>query len=138
MKILTAEQQQKLDKITMEKEPTSSLDLMERAANRWTDEFLKYLKILDHINQPIRVGIFCGPGNNGGDGLVIARLLDDKGYDVTVCFVALSDKGSQEFEHNRKRLEGRKIKWIDIVLLGQGCTLDFDQHIDRHRLRVLR
>ena len=48
--------------------------------------------------------IFCGVGNNGGDGLVIARLLNRNGYDVEVFIVEFSDKYSPDFEANFKRL----------------------------------
>ena len=114
MKILTASQQQELDKKTMEKEPISSLDLMERAANIWMHEFERYLSAFKKIDKTHNFGVFCGPGNNGGDGLVVARLLDKMGYKVNCFFVALSDSGSEDFEQNRIRLQGTNVNWIKI------------------------
>lgn len=108
MKILSARQQQRLDQATMDREPISSSDLMERAAKRCTGQILNY------IEKDDRVGIVCGSGNNGGDGLVIARLLDEKGFDVSVYYVALSENGSDEFEQNRSRLKQTEVKWLEI------------------------
>lgn len=125
MKILTALQQKQLDRFTMESEPISSPDLMERAAKTWKYEFDKYLKVYERINKTPRVGVFCGPGNNGGDGLVIARLLSEKGVDVICFHIALSDKGSEDFELNRKRLDATNVKWVKIDESFNGDLTDF-------------
>lgn len=116
MKILTAAQQQELDRRTMENEPISSIDLMERAAFRYT------AKLLPCLSSKTTVGILCGPGNNGGDGLVIARLLSQENFKVNCYFVALSEKGSDEFEENRSRLTTTSVKWI---------TLDSEKSIEK-------
>ena len=50
--------------------------------------------------------ILCGKENNGGDALVIACLLDDLGYAVSVVILEYRDKSSIDFNHNLKRLEG--------------------------------
>src|SRR5690606_9793011 len=49
--------------------------------------------------------IFCGTGNNGGDGLVIARLLINYGIDVEIFIVKFSDKTSEDFDVNFDRLQ---------------------------------
>lgn len=108
MKILTAEQQQELDKRTMENEPISSIDLMERAATCCTDAIFK------HLDKNQTIGVLCGPGNNGGDGLVISRFLDSLQFSVTCYYVALSEKGSDEFEKNRLRLKSTSVEWIEL------------------------
>ncbi|OUD11041.1 hypothetical protein BVC71_04080 [Marivivens niveibacter] len=62
----------------------SGADLMERAGRGVVDEiFKKWPKLALSSGTAI---VVCGPGNNGGDGLVIARLLHDRGWDVTVFF----------------------------------------------------
>ncbi len=114
MKILTANQQRELDRKTIQAEPISSLDLMERAAECWTNQLSGYLEIYKRINKTPHFGIFCGPGNNGGDGLVIARRLDEMGYKITCFFVGNSDSVSKDFEHNRKRLEDTQVNWTQI------------------------
>ncbi|WP_018342700.1 bifunctional ADP-dependent NAD(P)H-hydrate dehydratase/NAD(P)H-hydrate epimerase [Cytophaga aurantiaca] len=76
MKILTAAQIHELDLYTQEVEGITSLELMERAANAFVAWFTK------HTSFQKEVWVFCGRGNNGGDGLAIARLLINRGYKV--------------------------------------------------------
>ncbi len=121
MKVLTAHQQKELDNKTIQGEPISSVELMERAAECWTNQLSGYLDIYKRINKTPHFGIFCGPGNNGGDGLVIARLLDGMGYKTTCFFVAISDTLSEDFEHNRKRLKGTRVNWVQI---DEGIDVD--------------
>ena len=88
-----------MDKYTIEHEPISSIDLMERAASRLTES------LTDVITINTRVFIFCGMGNNGGDGLAIARMLISGGYSsVSVFVVKHSQKGSPDFLVNQERL----------------------------------
>ena len=87
MKILTPTQINQADAITLQRQNISSTELMERAGTKlfgWLDEWLNNSKKIIHI--------FCGVGNNGGDGLVIARLLFEKEYDVAVYILNYSDK----------------------------------------------
>ena len=76
MKVLNAAQMNQLDVYTQEEEQISSLQLMERAAIAFVNYFVQ------HISVEQEVWIFCGKGNNGGDGLAIARLLVLKGFRV--------------------------------------------------------
>lgn len=80
----------------MEEEGISSIELMERAAT-------KVFQQLDEIVRGNAVSIFCGSGNNGGDGLAIARLMLEKGYKCRV-FLLDKKKGTPEYEAN--------LKWI--------------------------
>ncbi|WP_028981286.1 bifunctional ADP-dependent NAD(P)H-hydrate dehydratase/NAD(P)H-hydrate epimerase [Sporocytophaga myxococcoides] len=98
MKILSADQIRALDAFTIQNEPISSIDLMERASATFVNWFI------EHFNPDREVYIFCGPGNNGGDGLAVARLLTQVQYSVKV-FVFPSDKYSADFEINFRRLE---------------------------------
>ncbi|NNE56186.1 MAG: NAD(P)H-hydrate epimerase, partial [Flavobacteriales bacterium] len=98
MKLLTAEQIRKLDQLTIEREPISSLDLMERAALRCVDWiWLKYPKK--------KFAVLAGTGNNGGDGLAIARMLSRRDSDVEVYVFGDRKSGSADFASNLKRLE---------------------------------
>lgn len=95
MKILSANQLKEVDKITTEIQNISSLELMERAASACADWILK-----NYSNKKVFY-VFCGPGNNGGDGLVIARILKSRLYSVTVFItsnIAYSDDFEQNFE----------------------------------------
>lgn len=97
MKIFSAQQIRAWDQYTMEHEPISSIDLMERAAEATTNYLTPFIGSRTVI-------VFCGLGNNGGDGLAVARLLSQKGFNVSVYVLATKAKGSSDFECNLKRL----------------------------------
>ena len=99
MKILSADQVAKADAHTIEHEPIKSIDLMERAAKACFEW------IINRYDKRHAFSIFCGVGNNGGDGLVIARLLTEKGYKVEVIIVAFSDKVSSDYTTNFQRFK---------------------------------
>lgn len=105
MKILTAEQIRKIDAITIEQEPVEPIDLMERAARKCVDW------VVDHFGKPLSLKIFVGPGNNGGDGLAIARLLAENENDVVVFMLTAVEKLSPDCftNFNRLKREGRVI-----------------------------
>lgn len=67
MQILSAKQQRDLDRFTIENEPISSVNLMNRAASRCADEIIGELTLGNSIV------LLCGTGNNGGDGFVLFR-----------------------------------------------------------------
>jgi len=99
MKIFRSEQIKEIDKATIKNEPVESVDLMERAADQL---FRWYIRNFDRSG---RVLIFTGPGNNGGDGLALARLLSVNRFNVEVFFVNISDKTSDDWNINHNRLE---------------------------------
>lgn len=123
MKLLTAAKIRAWDQYTMEHEPVSSLGLMERAAIRCFDAMIQWLKqnkIAYH-----EFAVLCGQGNNGGDGLVIARKLKDAGQRVKVIVLALKENGTDDFQINLQRYEGT-VTWIksadDIEQLPDGVV----------------
>ena len=100
MKILSAEQIRALDKYTIEQQQITSIDLMERAAGKFTEAILELINITDTVY------VFCGMGNNGGDGLAVARMLIAEGFKaVKVYVVKHSDKPSADFLVNEERLK---------------------------------
>ncbi len=118
MKIFTATQIREADAYTIQHEPVSSLQLMERAANACAQWLFRHFE----ANRPFY--IFCGMGNNGGDGLVITRLLRSKGYNATACIVHHSTKASPDHTANREALEQQYPQSIyDIHALGDFPTL---------------
>jgi ADP-dependent NAD(P)H-hydrate dehydratase / NAD(P)H-hydrate epimerase len=110
MKVLTIEQIREADRFTIENEPVASIDLMERAATALLEWFRNRLKT-EQIVQ-----IFCGMGNNGGDGLALARLLINNGYQVFTHIVLYGPTGSPDFKTNLERL--RDIRFATITELG--------------------
>lgn len=102
IKILNSKQIRKADQSTIEQEPISSLDLMERAAKVAVDQ----IEITLLFEKTKQIDIVCGPGNNGGDGFAIARLLCDKGYDVKVLFIDLGVSRTKDCQLNYNRFDG--------------------------------
>src|SRR4051812_17408607 len=97
MKIFSAAQIRQWDAYTIEQEPISSIDLMERAAAACFDWLCK------KFPGNNRYSIFCGTGNNGGDGLAIARMLLRTGNTVSV-YILEGEKRSNDFSENLDRL----------------------------------
>lgn len=108
MKILTAQQVKVADAATVSTKNITSLELMEHAAM----QCFNYIKNnFDVYNSEIKV--FCGVGNNGGDGLVIARLLADINVNVSCFIVHFSENQSKDFKLNYERL--RKYKNVECI-----------------------
>jgi len=103
MKILSPKQIKKLDAHTIEQEPIKSIDLMERASKVFCQWFMSQFP-----NSDTPLFIFCGVGNNGGDGLAIARLLHKQFYKVEVYQLKVSKKITDEYKLNLKRLNSIK------------------------------
>ncbi len=99
MKILNTTQLKALDKATIQKEPIRSIDLMERAAVKCVNWFD------DNIDDSKDIHIFCGMGNNGGDGLAIARHLYDEAFLTATYLVYFSKNMSDDFITNYQRAE---------------------------------
>lgn len=108
MKILTAQQIKQADEFTIKHEPISSINLMERAATKCV-EWLK-----NKYNSEKSFAIFCGVGNNGGDGLVIARLLVKNNYSVKVFVVEFSKIYSPDFKINLKKLKKTNVELVNL------------------------
>ena len=98
MKIFSVSQIKAWDAYTIQHEPITSIELMERAA------MACFSWISQHFNNSDSFKIFCGKGNNGGDGLAIARLLIENGYLVSVYVVENNSTGTSDFEINLERL----------------------------------
>lgn len=124
MRILNANQIRELDAYTIEHEPITSIDLMERASRAFVDWFQQ------RVDGTKKIGIVCGTGNNGGDGLAIARMLYDWGYQVVVWIVKGGAFESPDFRVNEGRLPDR-VQKHEVVddhqeVLFDGCDVLID------------
>ncbi|MDB5235867.1 MAG: hypothetical protein JWR44_2860 [Hymenobacter sp.] len=99
MKILTAAQTRELDHATIQEQGISPAALMERAARAFAEWFFGRFK----PDAAGEILLLCGPGNNGGDGLAIARMLHQANYPVRVALLP-AEKQSADWQHNRQRL----------------------------------
>src|SRR5574344_84391 len=99
MKILSIEQIRQADAYTIDNEPIASIDLMERAATGIFEWLYK------HLSEGKVLKIFCGLGNNGGDGLALARLLFQHDIVSQVFVVHYSEKMSRDCKTNYERLK---------------------------------
>ncbi|HYC86950.1 MAG TPA: NAD(P)H-hydrate dehydratase [Chryseosolibacter sp.] len=111
LKILSARQTRELDAYTIKHEPISSIDLMERACRAFVHWFG------GKFDATKKVGIVCGTGNNGGDGLGIARLLREWDYPVTVWIARGGAGESEDFKTNLRQLQGK----VDITEISAGA-----------------
>lgn len=112
--LLTSAQQKASDAYTMVAEPIESIDLMERAARGMVRA------LLEHTEPFTEVFIFCGMGNNGGDGLAIGRLLNERGFKVTVLQVNHRPQGSPEWQEQTNRYlnaGGHLIPWDEGMII---------------------
>lgn len=101
LKILTAAQTKLADTYTIENQPIRSSELMERACNAFVVAFLN--KFTDRKKT---IAIFCGKGNNGGDGLAIARMLLGEGFRQLNIFITdFKVNATEDFNLNLERLQ---------------------------------
>ena len=94
--LVTSEEMKKYDTYTINEIGIPGIVLMERAALFTTGLILDYCESLKKRKDNLKVLIVCGQGNNGGDGLAVARLLLDHNCNVAVCFVGDREKAGPE------------------------------------------
>lgn len=132
IKMVSAEQMREIDRKAIHERNIPGLELMEHAGRAVADD-------LADAFSPKRVGIVTGKGNNAGDGLVVARLLKERGVDVILVMLAdgqnLSESGRANFEklpdgidlHDRHALPDLEavFKDCDVIvdaILGTGLS----------------
>ncbi len=98
-KILNAGEIRSADSYTISNKPISSIDLMEYASNCFINS------IWDKQFITKKIAIVCGPGNNGGDGLSISRLLKEKNISVKTYFLNISSKISKDCQVNLTKID---------------------------------
>ncbi len=150
-KLLSASQIKQVDRFTIENLNIPSIDLMEKAANQFVHAIIPF------INGKPKIHIFCGTGNNGGDGFAVARILKAKNTSVSVYYHPGALAPSVDCKINQDRLTDIKtlhqesdfpiIDSDDIVidaLMGAGLNRPVDGtletlilHINQSQSKVL-
>jgi hydroxyethylthiazole kinase-like uncharacterized protein yjeF len=122
MKLLTARQIKHWDSYTIMHEPISSPDLMERAASLYTERIDTLVK----EKQFQSVYVFCGAGNNGGDGLVIARRLALAGKNAKAFLIKTGSANTADFDVNLQRMP----KEVEVTVVEHEQQVpSFEQNI---------
>jgi hydroxyethylthiazole kinase-like uncharacterized protein yjeF len=117
--LLTSEQIRWADAYTIAHEPIASVDLMERASKAFVGWFMNHFP-----DKKQSISFYCGTGNNGGDGLAIARILHEHQYKKLHVYIArFSDKASDDFNANLDRLQQTH---IPVTEINKGGVLPDD------------
>ncbi len=104
MELLTAARMRAIEQAAIASGRVTGLGLMERAGAGVVDAVFRRFAGLDRA--PRRAALLCGPGNNGGDGFVVARLLKARGWDIEVLLYGRPDKLTADARTNLSRLSG--------------------------------
>ncbi|QZT38890.1 NAD(P)H-hydrate dehydratase [Halosquirtibacter xylanolyticus] len=125
MKIWRSPQIEQWDRESCAKQNISSVELMYRAASRWTTAFTQKYSLR------YRCILFIGPGNNGGDGLVVAMLLDKLGYEVEIV------AGDQEVAKSKDaRFYYDEVRAMTSIKIVHWCHFEKDQDFDKSTVLI--
>ena len=118
MKILTGSRIREADRYTIAREPIDSIALMERASEsiaQW---------VTGHVRPECPLAFFVGKGNNGGDGLAVARMLHRAGFSCAVYLAFGRDELSEECRFNLERLpRGLPVRPMAEASLPEGTVI---------------
>lgn len=117
MKILSAEQIIEWDQYTIHHEPILSIQLMERAASRCVDW------LLQHYHSAVAYAVFCGKGNNGGDGLAIARMMIANNLQPKIYVLETGHPGTDDFQTNLARIQQSGLATIQFIHTKENFPL---------------
>lgn len=123
MRLVDSKQMQEMDRFTIEEIGVPGMVLMENAARSWVEEAIHY------FTKDQSIFIFCGAGNNGGDGYAIARNLANRGYSCTV--IAVKEPKSDDCKKNASIWShyGKTISW-ETILSGENAISQSDIIVD--------
>src|SRR5690606_38805749 len=121
-----------IEDYTMQQEVITSEKLMERAGQAVANRILQYSDRLHHFERKLHeakyIYVFCGVGNNGGDGFVIARKLFEAGYAIRCVLVKFNDKISVDCLTNYNKFKKLKAETIEIT------NSNFQEKLNQFRL----
>jgi len=124
--VLDAKGLKRADTYSIEQWSISEIELMERAGRKLTEQFLANIKPRYDAN----IVVFCGKGNNAGDGLVMARLLAFS-YPITVVLPGFTEDFSPSMQVNLERLQklGSAVQWLRTSVSGEFTLPAFSNAI---------
>lgn len=125
MELLTAAQMRAIEQAAIDSGEVTGLELMERAGRGVVEAVLEEWPAM--ATAPQRAVVLCGPGNNGGDGFVVARLLKQRGWDVEVYLYGDAEKLPPDAAENYRR-------WCEMGEVGEGEGDWFDRLFFRKRI----
>lgn len=105
--VITAAQAKEIDRYSIEELGMPSIVLMERAALKFTEHVMQWIKM--ELPYEKKFLIVCGSGNNGGDGMACARILSQAGYDCTVFLAGEPEKMTESTKTQWNLLESLSI-----------------------------
>ncbi|MBS1524464.1 MAG: NAD(P)H-hydrate dehydratase [Bacteroidetes bacterium] len=109
--LLIASQIREADAYTIAHGPIASIDLMERASKAFVGWFVNHFP-----EKGKSVAIYCGTGNNGGDGLAIGRMLSQHGYsNLNIKIARFSPGSSDDFNTNLARIKESSVPITEIM-----------------------
>ena len=110
LNLITSAQMRLADAHTISTEPISSVNLMERASKAFISCFRNHFP-----DKNISISVYCGTGNNGGDGLAIARLLKAEDYqNINVKIARFSDHSTSDFDNNFTRIKEASVDFTEL------------------------
>ncbi|WP_347139081.1 NAD(P)H-hydrate dehydratase [Paracoccus sp. SSK6] len=128
--VLTTAQMRAIESAAMASGQVTGLDLMERAGKAVVAAILrKWPDYETHPEgRPHRAIVLCGPGNNGGDGFVVARLLAGKGWQVQVDLLGEAERLPPDARANHDRWCG--IGAVRPIIADVGYTYQAELMVD--------
>jgi NAD(P)H-hydrate epimerase len=109
--LLLSTQIREADAHTIAHEPIASIDLMERASKAFVGWFVNHFP-----DKRKSIAVYCGTGNNGGDGLAIARMLKEHAYtNLDVKIARFSARSTEDFNTNLHRLTSYALTITEIL-----------------------
>jgi NAD(P)H-hydrate epimerase len=117
--LYTADEMRALDRWAIEHEGVPSLELMERAG-------AEVARVITELASDGPVRVVCGRGNNGGDGLVVARLLREQGLQAEALLLFAPDELSPDARANLERTDAREVgaEALAGALAGSAVVVD--------------
>lgn len=134
MKVATGRQMAELDRITVEQYGISTLVLMENAGRSCAERILRILQEKVGAPEEASVAIVCGRGNNGGDGMVIARHLQNRGVYLEVFLLSEVENLSRD-----ARTQYEILRRMDVetrIIRDQDGVVDLRSYLEEVHLCV--